>query len=185
MLQPWPLLASQPVFDAGLCQISRDRARSPRTGEERDFHVIHMADWLIVVTLDAAGQLVMVRQYRHASRKFSLEAPGGLYNECDLAIPQSPEQGAARELMEETGYGGGEWLFLGKLSPQPALLANRVWIFLARNVLPTAAQDLDPGEDIEVVQIRRNELGARIANGEINNAMTLAAFFLAQQAGYL
>lgn len=185
MPQPWLLQTSQQVFDAGLFRITRDRARSPRTGEEQDFHVIWMVDWLMVVALDTAGRLVMVRQYRHAARESSLEVPGGLHNDDGNVPPQLPQQGAARELVEETGYGGGEWLFLGKLRPQPALLTNRVWIYLARNVMPTAAQELDPGEDIEVVLIDRKEVGERIASGEINNAMTIAAVFMAQQSGYL
>ncbi|HEX7156200.1 MAG TPA: hypothetical protein VF229_03240, partial [Burkholderiaceae bacterium] len=80
MPAPWPLLRSQAVFDAGLFSVSRDRARSPRTGGEHDFHVVHMADWLMVVPLTADGRLVLVRQYRHGSRAISLELPGGLHD---------------------------------------------------------------------------------------------------------
>ena len=78
MIRPWPLIASELVFDAGLLQVIRDRARSPRTGGERDFHVIQMVDWLMVVPLTEDKKLVMVRQYRHGSREASLEVPGGL-----------------------------------------------------------------------------------------------------------
>lgn len=185
MPEPWPLLDSQALLNTGLFQVTRDRARSPRTGAERNFNVIRMVDWLMVVALDQAGRLVMVRQFRHGSRALSLEVPGGLHNDDRQADPQQPEQGAARELAEETGYGGGEWSFLAELRPQPALFSNRMWIYLARNVVPLAAQKLDPGEDIEVVLVESRELGARIASGEINNAMTIAALCMAQQSGTL
>ncbi len=183
MLRPWPLIASEPVFDAGLFQVTRDRVRSPRTGGERDFHLLHMADWLLVVPLTTDGKLVLVRQYRHGSRAIGLEVPGGLHD----GAGEGPEKGAIREVAEETGYGnGGEPLvFLGELRPQPALLANRAWIYLAEGLRPVAGQNLDAGEDIEVVLVDPREIPERIANGEINNAMTVAALSLAQLGGYL
>jgi len=183
MIRAWPLLDSQAVFDAGLLRVMRDRARSPRTGGERDFHVIRMVDWLMAVSLTEDRKLVMVRQYRHGSREESLEVPGGLHD--GDATTAGTEQGAARELAEETGYGGGTWSFLGQLRPQPALLSNRAWIYLAREVRPTTAPELDPGEDIEVVLLDVAEIPARIASGEINNAMTVAALGLAFFGGQL
>ena len=183
MIRPWPLIASEQVFETRLFRVSCDRARSPRTGRERDFHVIHMVDWLMAVPLTVTGELVMVRQYRHGSRLSSLEVPGGLHDEAG----DRPEQGAVRELAEETGYGneGGEALFLGELRPQPALLANRVWIYLVKEVRPVGRQKQDAGEDIEVVLLEPREIAARIASGEINNAMTVAALSLAQLGGHL
>ncbi|MFH1706853.1 MAG: NUDIX hydrolase [Planctomycetota bacterium] len=109
--------------------------------------------------------------------------PGGLHD-GDTA-EESPEQGAARELAEETGYSGGAWAFLGQLRPQPALFSNRAWIYLARDVRLTSAPKLDAGEDIEVVLLDAQEIPARIASGEINNAMTVAALALAFYGGYL
>jgi ADP-ribose pyrophosphatase len=183
LIRPWPLIASESVFDAGLLQVIRDRARSPRTKREHDFHVIRMADWLMVVPLTEDKKLVMVRQYRQGSREASLEVPGGLHD-GDTAV-ESPVQGAARELAEETGYGGGTWLFLGQLRPHPALFSNRAWIYLARDVRPTSAPKPDAGEDIEVVLLDAQEIRTRIAGGEINNAMTVAALALALYGGYL
>jgi len=183
MIRPWPLLVSEPVFDAGLLSLVRDRARSPRTGSERDFHVIRMVDWLMVVPLTEDNKLVMVRQYRHGSRQNSLEVPGGLHDGEEPA--ETTEQGAARELAEETGYGGGNWTFLGQLRPQPALMSNRAWIYLARGVQAASEPQPDAGEDIEVVLLDAREITACIASGEINNAMTVAALALALFAGQL
>ena len=183
MIRPWPLIASVQVFETRLFRVMCDRARSPRTGDERDFHVIQMVDWLMVVPITDAGKLVMVRQYRHGSRLVSLEVPGGLHD----GAGERPEQGAVRELAEETGYGnaGGKSLLIGELRPQPALFANRVWIYLARDVLPMTGPEPDAGEDIEVVLLDPHDIPARIAGGEINNAMTVAALALAQHGGHL
>lgn len=181
MVAPWPLLASTPVLDAGLFGVARDRARSPRTGAERDFHVIHIADFVMAVALSRTGELVLVRQYRHGSRATSLEVPGGLHD----GAGETPEQGAARELLEETGYGGGRWSLLGELRPQPALLANRAWIFLARDLERVAPVRQDAGEDIEVVLLPADRLAQSIAAGDIDNAMTVAALALARFHGHL
>lgn len=180
-IHPWPLIASKRIFDAGLFEVTRDRARSPRTLEERDFCIVHMVDWLTVVPLANDGRLVFVRQYRHGSREAGLELPGGLHD----APGQRPEQGAARELAEETGYAGGAWSYLGELRPQPALLSNRVHVYLAKGLRLAAEQRLDASEDIEVVLIEPCELRPRIAAGEITNAMTIAALALAHFAGHL
>jgi 8-oxo-dGTP pyrophosphatase MutT (NUDIX family) len=181
MIRPWPRLDSQPVFDAGLFRVTRERTRSPRTGGERDVYVLHMADWLMTVPLTAQGELVLVRQYRHGSGEASLEVPGGLHD----GTGERPEQGAARELAEETGYGDGVLSFLGELRPQPALLSNRVRIYLAQGIRRTAAPQPDAGEDIEVVLLDPREVPARIASGEINNAMTVTALALARFGGHL
>lgn len=181
MIRPWPRLASQPVFDAGLFRVTRERTRSPRTGGERDVYVVHMADWLMTVPFTAQGELVLVRQYRHGSGEASLEVPGGLHD----ATEERPEQGAARELAEETGYGDGVLSFLGELRPQPALLSNRVRIYLAQGIRRTAAPQPDAGEDIEVVLLDPREVPARIASGEIDNAMTVTALALARFGGHL
>ncbi|TAN54948.1 MAG: NUDIX hydrolase [Betaproteobacteria bacterium] len=181
MIQPWPQIASRTVFDTGLFSVTRDRTRSPRTGLERDVYVVHMVDWLMTVPLTAGGELVLVRQYRHGSRQASLEIPGGLHDSAG----ERPEEGAARELAEETGYGGGEFSFLGELRPQPALMSNRLRIYLAQGVRRTAAPQPDAGEDIEVVLLDPREVPARIASGEINNAMTVTALALARFGGHL
>jgi len=68
MIRPCPLRTSEQLFDAGLFQVASDRARSPRTGAEHDFHVASMPDWLMVVALTKEGKLVLVRQCWHGSR---------------------------------------------------------------------------------------------------------------------
>lgn len=181
MVEAWPLLASAQVFDAGIFRVDRDRARSPRTGAARDFHVLRIADFVIVVALTRERQLVLVRQYRHGSRAASLEVPGGLH---DVAC-ETPQQGAARELLEETGYGGGAWCLLGELRPQPAMLANRAWIFLATGLALEAVPQQDAGEDIEVVLLPAADLVTTLAAGRIDNAMSVAALAMAQLGGHL
>ncbi len=181
MVDPWPLVSSDRVADVDLFHVTRDRARSPRSGKEWDYHVVHMPDWLLMVSLTTGGELVMVRQFRHGSRRIGLEVPGGLWEENK----EPPEQGAVRELLEETGFGGGRVVRLGELWPQPAFLANRVCMFLATGLSPKRAPRPDPDEEIEVVLIDPAEVDRLIGEGEIHNAMTVTALALARAGDYL
>ena len=181
MIKPWPLQSSTPLSDLGLFKITRDRATSPRTGQDRDFLVIHMPDWLQVVPLTTEGRLVLVRQYRHGSRRVGLEVPGGLLDPQD----PDPAAAAARELREETGYGGGSLHPLGAFWPQPAMLANRVHFFVAVDLELQGDLQPDAGEDLEVVLVDPAEVEGLAAAGEIQNVMTVTALALARQAGRL
>lgn len=181
MTKAWPLISSSQVEDLGLFRINRDRARSPRTGAEHDFLVVGMPDWLQLVPITTDGRLVLVRQFRHASRTIGLEVPGGLIDAED----PDPAGAALRELREETGYGGGKVRDLGAFWPQPAMLSNRVHFFGALGVEPRGDLQQDEGEDIEVVLVEPDGVRRLIEDGEIHNAMTVMALGLASQAGML
>lgn len=181
MPNSWPLLESADIFGAGLFRVVKDRVGSPRTGQQRDVVVIDIPNVVVVVALTRNRELVLVRQYRHGSRADSLEVPGGLHD----GDAETPQQGATRELLEETGYGGGHWQPLGELRPQPAMQANRAWVFLATGVEVQAQPQPDPGEDIEVELLPQAQFAACIVNGSIDNALTVAALSLAQLCGHL
>lgn len=168
----WPLVNSCPGPSYRVFSIRTDTARSPRTGREHDFYILESADWVNVIPLRSDGQVVMVRQYRHGIREFTLELPGGLVNPGD-----TPLDAARRELLEETGYQAEEITLLGAAHPQPAILANRHHTFLATNVWQTTALNLDEGEDVQVVLLPLSEVQRRIAGGEITNGMVILAFY--------
>lgn len=178
---PWPISSSETVADVGLLRLRRDRARSPRTGQQGDFVIVEMRDWLQVIPQTDDGRIVMVRQYRHGSRMTGLEFPGGLLDPEDA----SPAAGVLRELREETGYGGGALTPLGSLWAQPAMMSVRVHLFLMRGARQVAEPAPDVLEDLSMQLVAPSELARLIALGDVNNAMTVAAFGLAWAAGHL
>ena len=132
-----------------------------------------MPAWVVVLAITTAKEVVMVRQYRHGTEKVHLELPGGLVDPDD----PSPLQAAQRELLEETGFGSEDLRMIGKCYPQPAILSNRCFVCLAPEAEVEQAQALDEGEDLEVVKIPMADIPFKIDNKEIDNGMTLLAFF--------
>lgn len=160
------LLVRYKVFD-----VRKSRRRSPRTGADIGFFLIDTPDWVNVIAITTADELVLVRQFRHGSEKVSLEIPGGLIDPHET----DPAQAAARELREETGFEAGHIELLGVMNPNPALFTNRLSAFLATGCRRVGELAMDPGEDIEVVTVPVAELDGMIRRGEIDHALVLAA----------
>jgi ADP-ribose pyrophosphatase len=101
---------------------------------------------------------------------------------CALPIFESGEKpGAAarRELLEETGYAGGEWEPLGSLASSPSLKDNWAYLFLARGVEETSAPDPDEHELVEVVRVSVEDILGLIRGGQIVSSSGVAAIMLA------
>src|SRR5947199_9918374 len=104
------------LVETWLFRLRRERFRSRASGKAHDFFIAHLPDGVHVVALTPEHQVVLVRQFRAASGRDSLETPGGL-----LEPGEDPGDGGARELLEETGYAGEPPEPLGSLWPNPAL----------------------------------------------------------------
>jgi 8-oxo-dGTP pyrophosphatase MutT (NUDIX family) len=138
---------------------------------EHDFHIIESREWVNIIPLTSDHRVVMVRQYRHGSRTVTLEIPGGLADSGD-----SPEEAAARELLEETGYQAERWTKIGAVNPNPAIFNNRCSTFLAQGIRKVSDLIPDQTEDIEVALIPLKDIPELIRTGKIDHAIVIAAF---------
>ncbi|MDT3697799.1 MAG: NUDIX hydrolase [Thermincola sp.] len=172
MIKPWPLIKSEPGSSYRVFSVRTDTARSPRTDRDHDFYIIEAGEWVNIIPLTPDGELVLVRQYRHGIRATTLELPGGLVDPGD-----TPEAAAVRELMEETGYSPQEVQLLGSYHPHPAIMNNLCYTYLARNVRLEQAQNLDQGEDIEVVLVPLKDIPELIKSGQITHSLVITAFY--------
>ena len=129
----------------------------------------HKGAAAVVAVMDD-GKLLMVRQYRNALDRFTLEIPAG-------AKDTTEEEGivcAARELEEETGFFSDNLELLLTLNTTVAFCNERIEVYLARDLKPSK-QNLDEDEFVEVEAYSVEELSAMIYNGEITDSKTVAA----------
>ncbi|MDR2018739.1 MAG: NUDIX hydrolase [Syntrophobacterales bacterium] len=174
MLKEWELLESKIDRDYGLFRIKAEQSRSPRTDNKGSFYVIDTNDWVNVIPVTDNGEIVMIRQWRHGSKKITLEIPGGLVDESD------PEDAARRELLEETGYRGERVTYLGSTNPNPAVFNNLCHTYLIEGVRKVSEMNLDPDEDIEVELVPVSKIPSLLKDGTINHALVIVAFHFFQ-----
>lgn len=174
MASPWKRLSGETVYDAGIFRVRRDRYEF-RGAPVRPYHVIECAPWINVVPLTEGGEVVLVRQYRHGIRAMSLEVPGGVVDPSDA----DPAAAAVRELLEETGHTGPEMELLAAVTSNPAILENRTYCYLARDVRPVAEPRPDDDEDLTVERAALDAIPALITSGEIHHSLSVCALTLA------
>lgn len=177
MIERWEKLRSTPQGHYRVFDVRQDVTRSPESGKEYDFYVIESPDWVNVIPLTPAGQVVCIRQYRHGTEEVTLEVPGGVVDPED----GDPVTAAWREMREETGYDAEAMIPLGAVAPNPALQTNRCHSYLARGAYPNGAQALDGAEEIDVTLVDLDDIPALITGGQITHALVVTAFYLFDQ----
>ena len=170
----WERLSSERLIETPYFALRSDRLRLPDGAVKDPYYVIERPDAAIVFPLTEEDEVVLVRQYRPAIEGIELGLPAGLVDEGE-----EPEKAARRELLEETGYAGGEWEPLGSLASSPSLKDNWAHLFLARRVARSAAPRPDEYERVEVVLVPVGEIAERISAGEVVSSSGVAAALLA------
>jgi len=168
----WWRVRSERVADCRVFRVRRDISVNPRGGEEHDFYVVEAGDWINVVPITDREEVVMIEQYRHGSADVTLEIPGGMVDDGE-----SPEEAAAREMIEETGYASGEIVALGRTRPNPAIHDNWLHTFLARGARPARDPVFYGTEHCAVRLVPLADVPALIAEGFITHALVVAAFY--------
>lgn len=170
----WTALSKKEILQTPVFKVNEILSRSPQ-GTTGRFVSIDAADWAAVIPV--VGQdFLMVRQWRHSYNGLSLEFPGGVVDPGE-----TPEQGAARELLEETGCKAGTLVHLGTMSPNPALFSNRFHVFLAKDLTKAGEQKLDADEFLNCERVPQKEVFEKMGGPECPHALMAAALALYRQ----
>jgi 8-oxo-dGTP pyrophosphatase MutT (NUDIX family) len=169
----WRRTGSERVADCRVFQVRCDRSVNPHDDSEHDFFCIEAPDWINVIPLTRDDEVVMIEQYRHGTNEVTLEIPGGMVDEGESA-----EGAAARELLEETGYGASRVLSLGRTRPNPAIQNNWLYSFLARDARFQRAPVFDSTEHAAVRLVPLADVPALIADGTISHSLVITSFYL-------
>lgn len=142
------------------------------------FHGLALADYISIIAISNDGRVPLVRQFRPAVERWTLEFPGGL-----LDPGEEPQSCAIRELFEETGLETLDATSLGTFLPDSGRLGNRLWGFFASGAVPAAGWTPEPEVQVEYVSLE--ELDALIRDGTFNHAPHLALFAVARLRGLM
>lgn len=132
----------------------------------------------VIVPVLESGEVLLVRQYRHAARgEWLLEVPAGTLN-----AGEEPVACAERECAEEAGFRPRKLVALGYLWTTPGFTDERIWIFLGLDLEP-AAQNLDEDENLTVERLPLRDALRLALDGGIDDGKSIAA--LTRAAAYL
>lgn len=174
----WKVLESEHLFRRPWLTVRRDKVLLPSGAIHPEYYVLEYPDWINVIAQTRDGRFVMVEQYRHGLGEVAVELCAGVIEQGE-----APEAAARRELLEETGFGGGEWHEFMTISMNPGSANNLTHCFLATNVELLQDQHLDSTEDIAVRLLSRQELFDLINSGTLKQSLMLAPLwkFFAEQ----
>lgn len=138
-------------------------------GKQADWDFIGHKGAAAIVPIDENGKIIMVRQYRNAIEKYSLEIPAG-----GLNTGEDMKTCAARELEEETGYRSEHIEHLIDLYTTVAFCSEKIGIYYTKDLIPSR-QNLDEDEFVTIERYTLSELTQMIFNGDIEDAKTISA----------
>jgi 8-oxo-dGDP phosphatase len=185
--EAWPVAASDTPFRGRLVTVRTDKVCMPDNHQAEREVVLHPGA-VAVLALDDAGQVLMIRQYRHPVNRLLWEIPAGLRDVAGEPLLAT----AQRELLEEAGYRARDWRVLVDYYSSPGFTTERLRIFLARDLefVPPAERDFVPeDEETQLVPawLPLDEAVRKVLAGDLRNgaaAVGLLAGYAARSQGY-
>ena len=173
------VLSSTIIYNGPVFGIRRDEVIEP-SGVRAIREVITHPGSVVVLPVLPDGRILLIRQYRHATRQHLWELVAGR-----MDPGETPKVAAARELIEETGYRAKRFRVFLDVFPTPGFLEERMFILLAESL---TAGEAEPEEDEKIISraYNRKQLEDMIRGGKLRDAKSIASIlyyfrFLAPQ----
>lgn len=161
------VLRSKMIYSGPVFGLRRDEVIEPN-GLRVTREVITHPGSVVVLPVFSDGRILMIRQYRHATRQFLWELVAGR-----IDAGENPRKAAARELIEETGYRAKRFHVFLDVFPTPGFLEERMYIFLAEEL---TAGEAEPEEDESIASksFTPGEIEQMIRRNKIRDAKSVA-----------
>jgi ADP-ribose pyrophosphatase len=167
------LIRSETILEGRAFKIRRDYLKMPN-GRETKLEIVEHGGSVVLIPIDSDGNLLFVRQYRHAAGADLLELPAGT-RDGDEPF----EECAAREIREETGMEAGKLQKLGEFYLAPGYSTECMVVYLA-TALKENPLDADEDEFLDLEKMPLEKALQMAEQGELQDAKSLAALFLAK-----
>jgi len=161
------VLSSQMVYEGKVFGVRRDELIEP-TGVRTTREMITHPGSVVVLPVLPDGRILLIQQYRYAARQFLWELVAG-----KMDGGETPEEGAARELKEETGYTAKKLKIFLEVFPSPGFLEEKMYLLLAEGLTPGKATPEDD-EKIVAKAYTRKQLGEILRKKRLRDAKTIA-----------
>jgi len=171
MFERWKFLGKKEVFADNILKISHHHWEFTVKGINAPFTSIDTSDWVVIIPELDNNLIALVKQFRPVVNEWTVEFPGGAINK-----DEDPSLAAKRELEEETSLISDELIPLGVMRPNPAIMSNRCFVYVAKDCRKDGRHSFDPFEDIEVLHLSISEIENLILRGEITHSVVLAAY---------
>lgn len=160
----------QLVYQGSIIDVYSDEMLLPNGKKEQWDYVEHRKGAAAVLPVLENGKIILVRQYRHALKRYTWEIPAGSRD----SVTEDTKICALRELEEETGYKAKEISFLLSLKTTVAFCNEMIDVYLAKDLIP-GEQHLDDAEQIEMKEWELKEALDEIFQGNIQDSKTVSA----------
>lgn len=168
-IRKWRTLESEYLIQRPWLTARRDTVELPDGHIHPEYYILEYPDWVNVIAITEDEEFVMVEQYRHGLGDVFTELVAGV-----IEKDEDPLAAAQRELLEETGFAGGEWMLNMILSQNPSSTTNLTYSFIAKGVRKVSGQNLDETEDISVLLLSRKELLEMLMADEMKQSLMAA-----------
>lgn len=157
------------IFKGNVLELVVDTVLLPNGEQATREMCLHVGAVAVIPLLDD-GRVIMERQFRYAHGRVFFEIPAGKLDFSD----EDPDLAVRRELREETGAVAEKYTFLGELDTTPALMNEKIGLYLAEGI-SFGERELDDDEFLDVELVPLRELYAMVMRGEIKDAKTQVA----------
>jgi ADP-ribose pyrophosphatase len=162
-------LYREEIFDGVVLHVVKDTVELPN-GKPSTREIILHNGAVCIVPITENNEIIMERQFRYPFNEVIWEIPAGKLDDGET----DPKAAAARELKEETGYTADDITLIGEYYGSPALLGERIYMYMAKGLTP-GERSLDDNEFLDVVKVPFDTVVKMIKENKIPDGKTQTA----------
>ena len=169
----WKRKNRKTIYKTEYLTLYEDEVELPNGIVKEKYSMIELPDIVVIVATDDQGNVLTLNEYKYGMDKVTRVFPAGHMDEGE-----TPLEAGKRELLEETGYGEGEFTYIGVAHEFPTKIDGHTHVVRAKNVQKIKSQHLDSDEEVEIKVVTTDELKNEVARNDWQTSAALCALAL-------